>query len=169
MKLSVPLVNGQLDDRYGKHATGADVKNGYPITSFPFTIEDAPAGTVSFALWFLDYDAVPVGGLPWIHWNAANIPASVTKIPAGASHHDLVPMIEGKNATAGHLVGNTDPFTREGYVGPQPPDKDHDYTLIVFALDTKLPLQPGFWLNEARHAMKGHILAQAEVDLTSRV
>lgn len=41
MKLSVPLVNGQLDDRYGKHATGADVKNGYPITSFPFTIEDA--------------------------------------------------------------------------------------------------------------------------------
>ncbi|EGF47887.1 hypothetical protein AAULR_21232 [Lacticaseibacillus rhamnosus MTCC 5462] len=26
MKLSVPLVNGQLDDRYGKHATGADVK-----------------------------------------------------------------------------------------------------------------------------------------------
>lgn len=50
MKLSVPLVNGQLDDRYGKHATGADVKNGYPITSFPFTIEDAPAGTVSFAL-----------------------------------------------------------------------------------------------------------------------
>ena len=38
MKLSVPLVNGQLDDRYGKHATGADVKNGYPITSFPFTL-----------------------------------------------------------------------------------------------------------------------------------
>ncbi len=78
-------------------------------------------------------------------------------------------MVEGKNATAGHLVGNTDPFTQAGYVGPQPPDKDHDYTLIVFALDTKLPLQAGFWLNEARHAMKGHILAQAEIDLPSRV
>ena len=72
MKLSVPLINGQLADRYGKHASGSDVKNGYPITSFPFTIEDAPAETVSFALWFLDYDAVPVGGLPWIHWNGAN-------------------------------------------------------------------------------------------------
>ena len=156
MKLSVPLINGQLADRYGKHASGSDVKNGYPITSFPFTIEDA-------------YDAVPVGGLPWIHWNAANIPADSTTFPAGASHTNKVPMVEGKNATAGHLVGNTDPFTQAGYVGPQPPDKDHDYTLIVFALDTKLPLQAGFWLNEARHAMKGHILAQAEIDLPSRV
>ena len=112
MKLSVPLINGQLADRYGKHASGSDVKNGYPITSFPFTIEDAPAETVSFALWFLDYDAVPVGGLPWIHWNAANIPADSTTFPAGASHTNKVPMVEGKNATAGHLVGNTDPFTQ---------------------------------------------------------
>ena len=169
MKLSVPLINGQLADRYGKHASGSDFKNGYPITSFPFTIEDAPAETVSFALWFLDYDAVPVGGLPWIHWNVAHIPADSTTFPAGASHTNKVPMVEGKNATAGRLVGNTDPFTQAGYVGPQPPDKDHDYTLIVFALDTKLPLQAGFWLNEARHAMKGHILAQAEIDLPSRV
>lgn len=76
MKSSVPLVNGQLDDRYGQHESGADVKNGYPITSFPFTIEDAPAGTDCFALWFLEVDAVPVGGLPWILWNAAHIPAS---------------------------------------------------------------------------------------------
>ena len=97
MKLSVPLINGQLADRYGKHASGSDVKNGYPITSFPFTIEDAPAETVSFALWFLDYDAVPVGGLPWIHWNAANIPADSTTFPAGASHTNKVPMVEGKD------------------------------------------------------------------------
>ena len=169
MKLSVPLVNGMLADRYGKHATGADVKNGYPITSFPFTIEDAPAGAVSFALWLIDYDAVPVGGLPWIHWNAANIPANVTSIPVGASHSDQIPMVEGKNGTAGALVGNSDPFTQQGYTGPKPPDKNHDYTLIVFALDIKLPLKPGFWLNEARHAMKGHILAKAEIDLPSRV
>lgn len=44
-------------------------------------------------------------------------------------------MIEGKNATAGLLVGNTDPFTREGVVGPTPPEQELDYTLIVFALD----------------------------------
>ena len=64
MKLSVPLINGQLADRYGKHASGSDVKNGYPITSFPFTIEDAPAETVSLAFGFLDWVAVRLGALP---------------------------------------------------------------------------------------------------------
>ena len=47
-------------------------------------------------------------------------------------------MVEGKNVTAGHLVGNTDPFAQAGYVGPQPPDKDHDYTLIVFAFEYEI-------------------------------
>lgn len=34
MKLSVPLINGQLADRYGKHASGSDVKMAIPLRVF---------------------------------------------------------------------------------------------------------------------------------------
>ena len=53
-------------------------------------------------------------------------------------------------------------------MGPQPPDKIHDYTLMVFALDDTLPLKNKYWLNDFIHAAKGHILAKAQIDLPSR-
>ena len=55
-----------------------------------------------------------------------------------------------------------------GYVGPQPPDQTHDYTLRVYALDTALPLKNGYWLNEFIHAAHGHILDHGKIDLPSR-
>lgn len=168
MQLSVPLENGYLADKYGKYASGADVVAGYPKTSFPITIEDAPAGTQSFALWLIDFDAVPVSGFPWIHWVAANIPGDTVLIPENASRSGVLPMIQGNNSAAGHMVNNQDTAINQGYIGPQPPNGDHAYTLTVFALDATLPLQNGFWLNDSRHAMAGHILAQAHLDLLSR-
>lgn len=54
------------------------------------------------------------------------------------------------------------------YIGPCPPDKDHLYTLTVYALDKELDLKEGFFLNELRHAMNGHILAQASHDFVGR-
>ena len=38
-----------------------------------------------------------------------------------------------------------------------PPDKPHTYTIHVFALDTALPLERGFYMNELYHAMDGHV------------
>ncbi|KRO18907.1 Phospholipid-binding protein [Lacticaseibacillus saniviri JCM 17471 = DSM 24301] len=157
-----------LDDRYGKYAIGADLHAGYPVTSFPISISNVPDDTVTFALWLVDYDAIPVSGFTWIHWNVADIPATVTEIPEDASRSGIVPMVQGNNSNAGSLVHETDPAITQHYVGPQPPNGDHSYTLTVFALDTKLNLKPGFWLNEARHAMAGHILAQTSVELRSR-
>ncbi len=77
-------------------------------------------------------------------------------------------MVQGHNSTSGHLIGSTDPVTATGYVGPQPPNADHAYTLTVFALDTVLDLKDGYWLSDLRHAMQGHILAQVSCDLWSR-
>ncbi|WP_203623979.1 MULTISPECIES: YbhB/YbcL family Raf kinase inhibitor-like protein [unclassified Lacticaseibacillus] len=168
MKVTVPTINGYLADRYGKYAVESDKHQGTPTRSFPITISEAPAGTQSFALWLIDYDAVPVSGFPWIHWTAANIPAGTTLIPDDASHQGTLKMVQGHNSTSGHLVGSTDPVTATGYVGPQPPNADHAYTLTVFALDTTLALQNGYWLSDLRHAMQGHILAQVSQDLWSR-
>lgn len=169
MQLSVPLENGYLADKFGKYATGENLYHGMPKRSFPITILDAPQATKTFALWLIDWDAVPVGGLPWIHWNAANIPGDVTLIPEDASRSGVVAMTQGHNAHGGALAHSDDPIIANGYVGPQPPNADHDYTLTIFALDTRLDLEPGFWLNEARHAMAGHIIAQASLELPSRV
>ena len=44
-----------------------------------------------------------------------------------------------------------------------PPDADHAYDLDVYALDCTLDLQPGFYLNEMIHAMRGHVLTHARV------
>lgn len=75
--------------------------------------------------------------------------------------------MQGNNSNASSLV-NGNPLITSGYVGPQPPDKTHDYTLMVFALDDTLPLENKYWLNDFIHAAKGHILAKAQIDLPSR-
>ena len=67
------IVNGVIQPQYGGHGTQFN-ENGIPTYSLPFTVEDAPQGTVSVAIVLEDKDAYPVtGGFAWIHWLAANI------------------------------------------------------------------------------------------------
>lgn len=167
MQISVPLVNGLLPDKYGKYAPDHDMLVGHPVKSFPINITDAPTGTKSFALVFIDFDSTPVCGFTWIHWLAANIPATMTSIPENASRAADGRFVQGNNSNAGRLVNGNQQIIR-GYVGPQPPDKKHDYTLTVYALDSALPLADGYWLNDFLHAAKGHILAKAKITLPSR-
>ena len=49
------------------------------------------------------------------------------------------------------------------YGGMCPPDATHLYELHVFALDTKLQLENGFYLNELYKQMDGHILEQCTI------
>ncbi|WP_373842399.1 YbhB/YbcL family Raf kinase inhibitor-like protein [Limosilactobacillus sp.] len=167
MQISVPLIDGFLADEYGKYAPADLMVANHPVKSFPIHITDAPAGTKSFALVFIDFDSTPVCGFTWIHWLAANIPATLTAIPADASRQLKAQFVQGKNSNAGRLV-NGDPQIASGYVGPQPPDKAHDYTLAVYALDTVLPLENGYWLNDFLHAAEGHVLAKAKATIPSR-
>lgn len=67
------IINGVIHPQYGGHGTQFN-ENGIPTYSLPFTVEDAPQGTVSIAIVLEDKDAYPVtGGFAWIHWLAANI------------------------------------------------------------------------------------------------
>lgn len=168
MQISVPLNNGFLPDEYGKYASASDMLADHPIKSFPIKISAVPAGTKSFALAFVDFDSTPVCGFTWIHWLAANLPVSMSSIPANASRELASQFVQGNNSNAGALV-NGDTQISRGYVGPQPPDKNHDYTLTVYALDTMLPLKDGYWLNEFLHAVNGHVLAKAKMTIPSRV
>lgn len=167
MQISVPLINGYLPDKYGKYAPAQDMLADHPVRSFPIQITDAPTNTKSFALVFVDFDSTPVCGFTWIHWLAANLPTTMTDIPENASRSAKGQFVQGNNSNAGRLVNGDDRII-SGYVGPQPPDKDHDYTLTVYALDSTLPLTDGYWLNDFLHAAKGHVLAKAKATLPSR-
>jgi Raf kinase inhibitor-like YbhB/YbcL family protein len=55
-------------------------------------------------------------------------------------------------------------FGKIGYSGPcPPPGKPHRYFFKLYALDTKLNLKSGATKADLERAMKGHILAQAEL------
>ena len=167
MHISVPLnEHGLLADKFGKFAAPTDMAADHPVRSFPIKITAIPEGTKSLALTFVEFDSTPVCGFTWIHWLAANFPADTTLIDEDASRTGSN-FIQGKNSNAGRLV-NGDPAITTGYVGPQPPDKTHNYTLTVYALDQVLDLQDGYWLNDFRHAASGHVLERAHLDLPSR-
>jgi Raf kinase inhibitor-like YbhB/YbcL family protein len=57
-------------------------------------------------------------------------------------------------------------FGRLGWAGPMPPRSHgpHSYVFQLFALDRPLALASGFALEDALHAMRGHVLARARLD-----
>ncbi|MFB9769595.1 YbhB/YbcL family Raf kinase inhibitor-like protein [Lactiplantibacillus modestisalitolerans] len=169
MQVTIPTINGALAPLYSKQAAPAQRYHGHPIISFPIDISGVPAGTHSLAFSFVDHDAIPVGGFTWIHWIAANLPATTTHIPENASQTGAIPMVQGSNSTAGGYVGETDVKISHHYVGPNPPDQDHRYSFKLFALDSELPLASGYWLNEFHDAIAGHVLATAKTTVIGRV
>ena len=157
MKLSsTGISNGIIQDHYGKRGTQFDAF-GRASCSLPFTIHEAPAGTVSFAFVLEDKDAIPVCGYSWIHWTGANLKSCT--VPENASQA-AAEFIQGTTSWSGK-IGGRDRFAVSSYGGMSPPDKAHRYELHVFALDCELPLTEGFYANELWWAMEGHILDQA--------
>ncbi|AKP67092.1 YbhB/YbcL family Raf kinase inhibitor-like protein [Companilactobacillus ginsenosidimutans] len=168
MKVTVPLQNGLLADKYGKYATGDQMKNGKPIISFPIDFSDVPISAKSLAITLTDPDSIPVCGFEWIHWTMANIPVSSTSLPENFSRSANSSIIQGKNSSASKLLNGIDPDLQVKYEGPNPPDITHDYVLKAYALDTTLDLQEGFWMNELLHKMDNHIIESASFVIPSR-
>jgi Raf kinase inhibitor-like YbhB/YbcL family protein len=123
---------------------GADVSPGLTWTG-------APSGTRSFALIADDPDA-PVG--TWTHWVIWDIPPEQA-LPEG------VPKTE--TLSDGTRQGRNS-FRRIGYGGPcPPPGRPHRYFFRLYSLDSRLDVGPGAGRTEVERAIKGHILAQAEL------
>jgi Raf kinase inhibitor-like YbhB/YbcL family protein len=117
----------------------------------PLEWKDVPTDTKSFALISDDPDAP--GGI-WVHWVVYNIPPDITKLA-----ENVRPEKEFKN---GMRQGKND-WPRIGYGGPCPPSGTHRYYFKLYALDAVLDLKPGATKKELLQAVKGHILAEAQL------
>ncbi len=122
----------------------------------PLDWSEGPAGTKSFALICDDPDA-PMG--TWVHWVIFDIPPSATMLAEGITRE--------KDLPGGGTQGIND-FRKIGYGGPCPPGGTHRYFFKLYALDTMLGLKPGITKDQLLKAMRGHILAEAQLMGTYR-
>lgn len=126
----------------------------------PLAWSGAPAATKSFALIVDDPDAPDPAAprMTWVHWVLYDVPASTTSLAEGSSSASL---------PAGAVEGRND-FGRVRFGGPCPPVGRHRYFHKLYALDVVLP--PAKALDKAalEAAMKGHVLAHAELMGTYR-
>jgi Raf kinase inhibitor-like YbhB/YbcL family protein len=127
---------------------GADV-------SPPLAWSRAPEGAKSLALIVDDPDAPDPRApkMTWVHWVLYNLPVTAKGLSEGVAPTAL---------PAGTREGTND-WKRTGYGGPCPPIGRHRYFFKLYALDAVLPDlgKPNKAKLEA--AMKGHVLAQAEL------
>jgi hypothetical protein len=115
----------------------------------------APTGTRSFALVVDDPDA-PDPAAPkvvWVHWVLYDLPASATALPEA---------LTAKELPAGAREGLND-WKQPGWRGPCPPVGRHRYFHRLYALDVVLPDLHRPTKAALEQAMKGHILADAEL------
>ena len=111
----------------------------------------APGETQSFTLICDDPDA-PAGD--WVHWVFYDIPGSISGLP------EKVP--GDKNPKIGGTQGAND-FRKIGYGGPCPAGGTHRYYFKLYALDKELGMAPGASKHQVLAAMKGHVLAEAQL------
>lgn len=122
-------------------------------TAPPLAWSGVPAGTRSLALIVDDPDA-PDPRAPqrtWVHWVLYAIPPDAPGLPASA-----------RSLPAGTREGLND-WKRTGYGGPCPPIGRHRYFFKLYALDDLLPDLGAPTKAKLEAAMKGHVLASAEL------
>lgn len=154
---STGIQNGIIDLKYGKHGEQFN-ENGVPTYSLPFKIDNAPKGVISYAVVLEDKDAYPVsGGFAWIHWLAANIKRNDIKENESQTATDFS---QGSNSWTSMQGGQQSKELSSFYGGMAPPDAPHLYELHVYALDSVLDLENGFYMNDLYKKMDGHILEQ---------
>ena len=133
---------GLIPERYT--CDGADV-------SPPLSWTSVPAGTGSLALIADDPDAP---GKTWVHWVLFDLPAESKGLPEN---------VPGEKApAAGGKQGRND-FGKIGYGGPCPPGGTHRYFFKLYALDSRLDLEPGASKQELLRVMEGHVLAEGQL------
>ena len=140
--------------RFSQAAPGAEPGTG---TSPAMSWINVPAGTQSFVVNFRDLDVARNRTTEdQAHWVVWNIPASTTALPEGVPRGAQL-------ADGSYQISATGPVYRGPGAGANGPM--HHYMFEVYALDTRLDVQPAGDAFETRAkvfaAMQGHVLGKA--------
>ena len=142
-----------------KFSSGAPIPAPYTCDGAdkapPLAWSGAPQGTKSFVLIVDDPDAPDPKApkMTWVHWVLYDLPPSASALPEGAASRDL---------PRGTREGRND-WKRTGYGGPCPPVGRHRYFFKLYALDAELGDLGEATKAKVEGAMKGHVLAHAEL------
>ena len=151
MELTSPsfIQQGEIPERHT--CEGQDI-------SPPFEWSGAPAATRSFALIVDDPDAPDPQApkMTWVHWVVYNLPPTATGLAEGVRSSEL---------PEGTREGTND-WKKVGYGGPCPPVGRHRYFHRLYALDAVLGDLGAATKADVETAMKGHLLAHAELVAT---
>jgi len=142
LQLSSPAFDDgeRIPEEYGYAADNA---------SPPLEIRGVPDAAESLVLVVDDPDAAEPAGKVWDHWVVWNIPPETESIaegtlPDGAS--------EGEND-----------YGETGWGGPNPPDREHTYRFLLYALDMELDLASDATKDDLYDAASGHTVGKAEL------
>jgi Raf kinase inhibitor-like YbhB/YbcL family protein len=145
---------GQIPVKYTQAAPGVATGEGL---SPAITWTNVPAGTQSLVLNMHDMEVVRNKTTDdQAHWVVWNIPASATGLPEGMAKGSQLPDGSYQVSATGAM-----------YRGPGAPANGppHHYMFEVYAIDTKLDVQPSADAFETRtnvmKAIQGHILGKA--------
>jgi len=135
---------------------GASIPDIFTCTSRnvspPLQWKGVPEKTKSLVLICDDPDAPRK---TWVHWVIYDLPPKLAGLPEGVPKTAKLP--------SGGVQGTND-FHKIGYDGPCPPRGGaHRYFFKLFALDATLNLKPGATKAAVVKAMKGHVLAKAQL------
>jgi Raf kinase inhibitor-like YbhB/YbcL family protein len=124
----------------------------------PLQWSDPPSTTQSFVLIVDDPDAPDPKApkMTWVHWVLYNLPSTASSLAEGVRSSELP---EGTREV-------TNDWKKAGYGGPCPPIGRHRYFHRLFALDAVLPDLGAATKAEVEAAMKGHVIAHAELVAT---
>jgi Raf kinase inhibitor-like YbhB/YbcL family protein len=119
------------------------------------TFSGIPKAAKSLVLIVDDPDAPDPAApkMTWVHWVLYNLPPATDGLPEGVTHNQL---------PTGTREGLND-WKRTGYGGPCPPVGRHRYFHKLYALDTMLPDLGKATKSDVERAMKGHVLAEAQL------
>lgn len=108
-------------------------------------VSNVPKEAQSLVVIMDDPDA---SGGTWTHWSVFNMPPTTKVLP------------EGKEPIGRDGINS---WGKTGYGGPCPPKGEHRYFFRVYALNKTLPLKIGSSKEDILTAMKGSVLATAEL------
>ncbi|MBW8308942.1 MAG: YbhB/YbcL family Raf kinase inhibitor-like protein [Candidatus Paracaedibacteraceae bacterium] len=114
----------------------------------PLQWEGVPSEVESFVLIMDDPDA-PAG--VWDHWILFNLPKDLRNIQ------------ENERNFSSDTKKGINSWGKLDYGGPCPPSGAHHYFFKLYALSKKLELRDASRKSEIEKAMRGHILAQAQL------